>query len=167
MRTTSSPDDEADAAPAIGDAVGGYVWWPWFEPGHTVALDDILGGPAPHEAYAFTWVHSDVEQAVTLAWGADDGSRVWLNGSLVRNDPTCHGTVTDQFQEPVTLLAGWNRLLIKVRDHGGGFGFKARFKDDLGRPLTTLKTSFIADDFSDTQQDGDGDGDGDLCDRTP
>lgn len=160
-------EDDGLVIPALGDTVHDQPWTAWFEPGVTLDFTDILGGAGPHEVYAFTWVFSATERDLVLAWGADDGSRAWLNGVQIRNDPTCHGTVTDQFQEPVTLLAGWNHVLFKVRDHGGGWGLRARFKDDLGLAVTTLQTSFIDDDWRDVQSDGDGDGIGDVCDPTP
>ena len=111
---------------------------------------------------------SDSQRDLTLALGPDDGVKAWVNGVVVDEVGGCQGTNIDQFQSDVTLLAGWNRLTLKVRDHGGGWGLYARFLDDFGNPVEDLELSLSPDgDWSDNQTDTDGDGIGDVCDETP
>ncbi len=111
-----------------------------------------------------TWVYSDAEQEVTLALGPDDGARAWLNGEVVLEITGCQGTNADQFTAAVTLVSGWNRLLLKVYDQGGGWGTYARFLGESD-PLTELPVSLSsAGGWDFDQTDSDGDGIGDICD---
>ena len=159
--------DDATAAPHLGDEVDGLVWQRWSENRRRLDFLDRYGGDTPREVYAVTWVRSDVEQDVVLAVGADDGFFAWLNGEIVADVASCQGVNTDQFQSQVTLEAGWNRLMIKVRDQGGGWGLMARFRDPDG-PLVDLEVSMSPDGtWLDDQSDLDGDGVGDACDDTP
>ena len=73
--------------------------------------------------------------------------------------------VVDKFTAPVVLNAGWNRLLLKIYDQGGGWGTYARFLDDDG-PLTDLELSLSpGGGWAFDQTDSDGDGKGDVCDE--
>ncbi len=170
-----SPDsfaagDDSDAEPALGDAVGDLRWFAWFARptgSAVVAFDQLLVADAPREAYAATWVHAPEARSAQLAVGSDDGHRLWVNGAEVGLDPGCHGTGVDAFRYDVALEAGWNRVLAKVYDGGGGWGWLARFYEADGvTPMTDLELSLAGPQaWADDQADADGDGVGDLCDR--
>lgn len=161
--------DDANAAPEIGDVDGGLTWIAWFDTDDRINLRDAYDWATPdREAYLHVYVSSAVQQTATLAVGADDGVFAWFNGVQVLDISSCQGTNVDQFQAPVTLLAGWNRLTLKVRDHGGGWGAYARFLDGGGAPITDLELSLTgAGSWYDDQSDSDGDGIGDVCDDEP
>lgn len=160
---------DADAAPEIGDPAGGLVWTTWFDTGNRIDfLDRYAYLAAPREVYSHVYVYSATQRDLTLALGADDGVFSWLNGAKLHDVASCQGANADQFQQPATLLAGWNRLTIKVRDNGGGWGMYARFLDIDGAPVTDLELSLTASGpWTSNQTDGDGDGIGDVCDDTP
>ncbi len=162
--------DDGLAEPAVGDPTTAGTWTLWMLRGSNTAIDfnERLTSSTPNEALAISWVWSATEREVRLAYGADDGSRAWLNGELLGTDPTCHGVNTDSLVHDVTLLAGWNRLAIRVRNTGGGFGLKARFKTLGGSAITDLLVSPSADGtWVPDQSDRDGDGVGDVCDSSP
>lgn len=160
--------DDAAAEPSVGEAAGGEVWQAYFDSNARLNYLNLMGGPTPREVYSVVWVRSETEQAATLALGLDDGGRAFLNGVEVLEVGSCQGTNVDQFKEPVTLLAGWNRLLIRVRDQGGGWGLYARFLDSADDPLTDLEISISGpESFAPDQTDTDGDGLGDWCDDEP
>jgi hypothetical protein len=70
----------------------------------------------------------------------------------------------DQFQAAVDVQAGWNRLLLKVRDQGGGWGVSARLLDARGAPITDLTPAVEeGGGWVPDQADSDGDGVGDVC----
>jgi hypothetical protein len=159
---------DAARAPSIGELEEelGLTWYLALETTAVISFLDWFSASTPRESYAATWVYSNTSREATLAVGHDDGARIWLNGVMVDEDETCHGTVTDNFAHPVTLEAGWNRLLIKVRDNGGGWGLVARFKDESNAPIDDLDISPSGPyAWIDDQQDSDGDGYGDACDR--
>ncbi len=165
-------EDDADAAPALTDTVDGLPWFAHHSlPGDSavVSFTNWFSDAAPREAYAFTWVESPDEREASLAVGSDDGHRIWLNGVEVGMNSGCHGVGTDNFIYPVTLEAGWNRLLVKVYDGGGGWGWIARFYEtDDETPMVDLGLSIGgAAPWEDDQGDADGDGVGDFCDLDP
>ena len=61
------------------------------------------------------------------------------------------------------MNSGWNRLLIHIRDGGGGWSNYVRFLDN-GTPVTDLQLSFTEGFYEDYQNDSDNDGIGDMCD---
>ena len=100
-----------------------------------------------------------------LGLGPDDGARAWLNGEMVLEVKGCQGVTKDKFTADVTLAAGWNRLLLKIYDQGGGWGTFARFLNDDG-PMDALELSLSSGGgWNFDQTDSDGDGKGDVCDN--
>jgi len=133
---------DADAQPELAGDAGGLVWRAQFS---IDARLDYLGPfgfvSPPREVYSAVYLYTKTERTVTLATGPDDGARVWLNDVVVQEISGCQGTSIDRFQTEVTLPEGWSRLMIKVRDQGGGWGNFVRFLDDKGLPITDLELS--------------------------
>ena len=157
--------DDASAEPVYGDVVDGRTWQLFIsDSAHVNFIDEYATVDAPREVYAITWVHTPQARDVTLGLGPDDGARVWLNGEVVQEVASCQGVVVDKFTEEVTLDEGWNRLLVKVYDQGGGWGTYLRFLEE-GLPVTGLELSLSSSGAWDFDQtDSDGDGIGDVCD---
>ena len=57
--------------------------------------------------------------------GSDDSVKVWMNGEVVWTNPAARGASDVQEGFPVTLQAGYNRVLMKVTEGGGGWSFFA------------------------------------------
>jgi len=77
-------------------------------------------------AYALSYVYSPNERKTAIFLGSDDGVRVWLNGLLVHDKLVKRAAVPDQDTVAVTLKPGWNKLLVKVEEAGGDWGFFLR-----------------------------------------
>ncbi len=80
-------------------------------------------------AYGLVYVFSSKNHEALMLVGSDDGVRIWLNEKLVHSNPAYRGAYPDQDKVPVELKQGWNKLLVKVLQGGGGWGFYLRFVD--------------------------------------
>jgi alpha-galactosidase len=74
-------------------------------------------------AYAYAQVESIHPRDTVLRCGSDDGIRVWLNGRLVHSHEVGRGYKPCSDEVPIRLEAGVNRLLVKVDNYHGGWGF--------------------------------------------
>lgn len=82
--------------------------------------------------YGLVYVLSPDDRAAHLLLGSDDGVRVWVNDELVYTNPAYRGAYPDQDRVPVNLKKGWNKVLLKVLQGAGGWGYYVRFADPLG-----------------------------------
>lgn len=80
-------------------------------------------------AYAATQVWAPREIDVYLLTGTDDGVRIWVNGQLVHEKRDWRAVKVDEDVVQVRLRAGWNRVLVKVDQGEGEWGFALRFAD--------------------------------------
>jgi alpha-galactosidase len=73
-------------------------------------------------AYGYAEVESVQPRECVIRCGSDDGIKLWLNGKLVHTSNTLRGF---QLSDEVTvqLKAGINRLVVKVSQHDGGWGW--------------------------------------------
>lgn len=162
---TLGTEDDATLTPAPGDLTDDIPWNIHISPESRVDFLIRWAGATPREGYAMAYAYSETTQQAQVAVGPDDGVRVWVNQTLVGETTACTGTSKDKFKFDVTLNAGWNPVLLKVRDQGGGWGFYFRFLTPDNAPITNLR--FALDptgSYIDNQSDSDGDGIGDLCD---
>jgi cysteine-rich repeat protein len=157
-------------APEIGDSAG-TASWSW----QTTRTDriDLVPRFSPNTnqavwAFAYIVNESASPLPVELRVGSDDGVRVWWNGQEVFESRTCRGVVVDDDIIPVTFAPGVNRLVMKVRNNSGGWGFLARLTNVDDSPLENLEILPSGSGGAISNQlDADGDGIGDLCDSTP
>ncbi len=80
-------------------------------------------------AYAITYIYAKTPQKVVLYVGTDDGGKVFLNDKEVYRFSGLRIAVPDQAEVELDLKQGWNKLLLKVENNMGGFGFYARLLD--------------------------------------
>ena len=78
--------------------------------------------------YLFRTIHSGIEQEQELSIGSDDSFKIWLNGKLVADKYITRGLAPNQDQVKVRLAKGENKLLFKVSNGGGGYGFYFKTK---------------------------------------
>lgn len=80
-------------------------------------------------AYAACLLVSPDAREALFTFGSDDGAVVWLNGERLYVDARAHGADPLQHVGVLRLAPGENRLLIKVGNGGGDFGFYFRVLD--------------------------------------
>ncbi|MBI5833500.1 MAG: discoidin domain-containing protein [Armatimonadetes bacterium] len=123
---------EADWTPRPGER------WSWFDDRlfsrNYDNYQDLFSYLRYHQAqtaagqavYAHVYLHVPAGVAAELRLGVDRDVRVWLNQQPV---PTGEqkGYLRDSIRVPVTLSAGWNRLMLRISNAAAGrLGFYAR-----------------------------------------
>ena len=127
--------DEAKVAPAKGARAGGKKWEPVALTGRMVPIDSALGTTAKGVAYLATRVRVPTKRAARLSLGSDDGVRVWVNAKLVHTHAEDRALTMDEDQVAIELETGWNSLLFKVQNSGGGWCLQARLLDEKGEAM--------------------------------
>ncbi|MFQ5844160.1 MAG: hypothetical protein ACE5JG_04150, partial [Planctomycetota bacterium] len=94
-------------------------------------------------AFAVTYVRVPRARAVRISVGSDDGHLLLVNGELA-GKRTSRGLRFDDHRHEVRLRAGWNRILLKVHNGTGPWGFLLRVTDLEGEPLP--RAVFSAED---------------------
>ncbi len=122
---------EAKATPENGTELaargGDYEWRAHESTADAIDLIHVLGQHDFSMAYAAASVESPEAQTQLVGLGSDDGVRVWLNGELVHENSTPRALAVDDDVFPIKLKKGNNRLLVKVVNEQGGWGFTCRF----------------------------------------
>ena len=74
-------------------------------------------------AYAYAEIESIHAREALLKCGSDDGIKVWINGHVVHEKELQRGHSSGNDSAPIHLVAGVNRVLVKVSQYDGGWGF--------------------------------------------
>lgn len=70
--------------------------------------------------YAYTELYFDEATTMLVAIGTDDSGRIWINGKDVWQDKGTSWYHIDEHIEPFTFQQGWNRVLLRLENGGGG-----------------------------------------------
>jgi len=106
-----------------------YRWRKIDSPTDVVDFVRRFGYKESVVSYAWTQINMPAETSALLGIGSDDAVKVWLNGELVHENWTSRPAQEDADLVPVTFRAGSNRLLLKVQNGTGGWGFACRLMD--------------------------------------
>lgn len=90
-------------------------------------------------AYLATRICAPHSQAARLEVGSDDGIKIWLNGAVVHRNNALRGCARGADTVAVILRAGWNDLLVKVTNNGGGWAASVRVRAPDGDRLEGLR----------------------------
>lgn len=139
---------ETLTAPKAGDVEGGKTWAIRRSTTDKVDLVSVFGSQSYAVAYACAYINSPVTVDALLKIGSDDGVKVWLNGENVWTKSVFRGYQVDQDVVPVTLKAGWNRLLIKISQKSGGWSFSVRVTNTAGGSLSGVTAAVDTGDIA-------------------
>jgi alpha-galactosidase len=87
---------------------------------------DLRAEIGPYEfvaAYGYSEVESIHAREAVLHCGSDDGIQVWLNGRVIHTNDAKRSLHPKEDQVAIRLNAGVNRILVKVTNHDGGWGY--------------------------------------------
>ena len=131
LQTAYPPEKEIDFSRTYKGKGNTTLRWQKIkaEPSGYMRLENRITPSERGIVYGATYVFSPEKKEVLMLVGSDDGVRIWLNGSLIHTNPAYRGAYPDQDRIPATLEKGWNTLLIKVLQGGGGWGYYVRFVD--------------------------------------
>ncbi len=131
LLTVYPPEKEGAPAKSYQGKGGAGVTWRTFRAGESgyVRLDDLIRPNEQAIVYGLAYVHSPDDREADLLLGSDDGVRVWLNGEIVHTNPVYRAAGPDLDRVQVRLRKGWNKVLIKVLQGAGGWGYFVRFAD--------------------------------------
>ncbi len=113
---------------------GEKVRWRFFS-GSDDGYVDLNDALKPHElavAYALSYVYSPRKTDSRIYVGSDDGVRLWMNHRLVHDHAILRPADPDQDTVTVSLAKGWNKILFKIENNLGGWGFFCRIPNPLG-----------------------------------
>jgi len=123
---------ESIIAPTEGDTTSGNVWTKFTEIDDYIDLRKYWNYDATNcITYAFTKIISDSAKTAYLRFGSDDGIKVWFNGEVVYNNPNTGSFWLVENADPangnygtaVNFVKGENRLLVKIKNTWGDYGF--------------------------------------------
>jgi len=135
--------DEGSLEATMGKKIGGRVWREYISPSWDINLqaNALFGEEEQCAAYALTYIYVPEDKAeqykdLQLLIGSDDGVKVWLNGELIWRNETARPVIADKdCIKRVSLKPGVNKLLLKVVNYTGGWGFCVRFATSAGVPV--------------------------------
>ena len=131
---------EATILPSHEDAIGALRWQSLYAPNSYLDLTAALTPNTNVVAYAHLYIFAPAATPCALVFGATDGIRIRLNGELLYTLRTQRAKADpNQMTLPITLQAGWNRLLVKLdQDALGSWGCYLRLLAPDGKPLNGL-----------------------------
>jgi hypothetical protein len=141
LPTAYPPETETAPAKSYKGKNGATVSWRIARADDTgyVRLDSLIRPNEQAIVYAVVYVLSPDDRDAALLLGSDDGVRVWVNGGIVHTNPIYRAAEPDLDRVAVRLKKGWNKVLIKVLQGAGGWGYFARFADPDGALRYALK----------------------------
>ncbi len=119
FKTAFPPEIEIDLKKKYGDGKLAWENRPRWEDG--VAHMDLTGEMCA--TYLTRTIDAPTAREITLSLGSDDTISLWANGKQLLANEAYRAVAPDQDKVVVPLKAGENRILMKICNGGGGYGF--------------------------------------------
>ena len=94
-----------------------------------VSFDRMISPDQPAVFYALTYIYSPQSRTATLLVGSDDPMKIFYNYNKVYTQQGGRIIEPDQGRSFIKINKGWNKLLLKIENRSGRFGFYARILD--------------------------------------
>jgi hypothetical protein len=104
-----------------------------------INLEAMFGALDHCAAYLRTRVWCPQEQDAVLEIGCDDAVKAWVNGQIVHDRWNEQAAAPRQHRAGVHLKQGWNDLMLKAVDAGGGWVAACRVRAPNGLAIEGLK----------------------------
>ena len=101
-------------------------------------FNELFGKTMNAVAYALTYIDSPEELDAILAIGSDDGVVIWLNDEEIHRYSVGRPYTPKEDHVELHLRKGRNKLLVKIGQGRGGWGFCAHLEDGDGNPLIVV-----------------------------
>ncbi len=124
---------------AVYDGKGGPMKWKSISNMDTRNLLPLFQPDREVLVYALTIVKSAVDRKVHIRLGSDDGIKVWFNDEPVWSKNLNRKLLLDQDIIPVEMKKGNNKLLLKITQYNGDWGFHCRITDQNGYAVPELE----------------------------
>ncbi len=106
------------------------IWRDWNEDdGLYVDFTKVFDPDTIGIAYGLCFIRSPVEFSTQLGVGSNDGVRVYFNDKLVHDRNILRKATPNSDLVDVTFNKGWNKVLVKIDQIGGGWGMFLTVKD--------------------------------------
>ena len=89
--------------------------------------------------YLRTCVFVLAAQSVIFELGSDDGIKFWVNDEMTHAKNTDRGVTPGEDRVKAKLHQGWNDLLAKITQNGGGCGMSLRITAINGSEIPGLR----------------------------
>ncbi len=135
---------EETILPNAGDAFGDMKWIKYSADKGSLDFMKAFGIDQSKRyvvAYACAYVYSDYDMPARLLLGSDDGIQAWVNGLKVWAINTNRGTVPGDDIVNIHLSKGFNRILLRVNQDYGGWGFSCSVDADFPVKSTVMNFS--------------------------
>ncbi|HEV3384352.1 MAG TPA: PVC-type heme-binding CxxCH protein [Gemmata sp.] len=122
----SGPEKTSFNPNAKFPAKSGELTWKTIRPDAKGYFDlAAMHGTAANNSasYMYAEIESPVDQDADLLLGADDGSRLWINGNAVFVSRDTQAAAPEQYKIPVKIKKGVNAVLLKVANGNNPHGF--------------------------------------------
>ncbi len=132
--------DEASADPRPGDLSAGLPWVPYYSSQDSIDLTQALSNTVTNSiTYAFSQIYSDSAKTGKLYVGGVRDIRVYVNGQKLIDTSFSEYSNVNVIKD-VSLNAGDNRILVKIRRSGSIYKFSlAMVNSGLESSRTTFK----------------------------
>ncbi len=128
---TYPPEINIELKKQYGGVGGKPIRWQYVqtpENGYISLTDKMI----PNESvvsYAVTYIYSTSPYQVIFFIGSDDGCKVFFNNREIYKYSGIRVAEPDQAEMILNVKPGWNKLLLKIENNYGGYGFYARMLD--------------------------------------